>query len=182
MSLEQWVYYVVTRIDVVPFALRDVIEAFFYLPSGPSERPILDMSPPASYHRDNPHPPIVTLASLQAGINTSPLSPPAPPGDGDDGASEVTIGSLDDNGYPKKKKKRIMKSAKRRLTKALSVGQRKDSFHTEAVHYLESCSPTSTILSGTTTAYSLSEATMSPCDRVLGEVQSVQPGKLIKVR
>ena len=182
MSLEQWVYYVVTRIEVVPDDLRDAIEAFFCLPSGPNAatHDNLFMSPPPG---DGYHPPIASLASLR--VNPSLLSSPAP-SEFDDTASEVTTGSIDEYGLPKKKKKRIIKGAKRRLSKAFGMGgaSKKESLGDgeEGGYSPNAKSPTaSSVLSGTSTAYSMSEATMSPSERVLGEVQSVQPGKLIKV-
>jgi hypothetical protein len=36
ISLEQWVFYVVSRLDVLSDELKDVIENFFFLPNGPN--------------------------------------------------------------------------------------------------------------------------------------------------
>jgi hypothetical protein len=181
MGLEQWVYYVVTRIEVVPEDLRDTIEGFFYLPGGPDGLTQDDsLSSPAPNG-----PAIASLASLQ--VNPSVLTA-SPSGDSfDDAMSEYTTGSLDENGVPKKKKKRIIKGAKRRLSKAFGIGQKKESFGVDLAGMDENGTPkpspnTPSVLSGTSrTSTNDGRSTADPSPRSK-EVQSVQPGKLIKVR
>jgi hypothetical protein len=120
MSLEQWVYYVISRIDILPIDLRNIVENFFMLPNGPH------------YSADE-----TTLASSSSIVAPKPgeyKSPTLADLHSTDGQSDVwddevsetrtewTVGSLDENGKPKKKKKRIIKGIKKRVSNILGTG------------------------------------------------------------
>lgn len=184
MGLEQWVYYVITRIEVLPDDLRDTIENFFYLPGGPDGIYVDDyMSSVGGGSEVANSPGIASLSSLQ--VNPAKLTS-SPSGESfDDTVSEYTVGSVDENGVPKKKKKRIIKGAKRRLSKAFGMGQKKESFGVDAagMENTATAKPTPSVMSGSSTALSDGRGSAygdtTPKSK---DVQSVQPGKLIKAR
>lgn len=154
MTLEQWIYFVISRIDFVPKDLKYGIEMFMFLPNGPEGK-----APILQYENND-----LNVASL------SSLAVPSTVKECDDEASsatssQYTTGSLDSDGVPKKIKKprkRIIKGAKRRMEKMLGIDMGLGPKKTEADRN--------------------GDFTQMPTDDRVQEPQRVQPGKLLKVR
>mmetsp|Transcript_21616 Transcript_21616/g.31455 ORF Transcript_21616/g.31455 Transcript_21616/m.31455 type:complete len:598 (+) Transcript_21616:97-1890(+) len=182
MSLELWVFHVVTRIDVVPNDLKDIIEGFFCLPNGP------DNDDDASVHsapadggsvNTSTHGGLADLSSLKVSSSRSL------PADADETASidsEYTTGSLDENGVPKKKKrKRIIKGAKRRLSNLIGGGKKKESAGGVVARTVDASVSSRPKDRGSV----ISASSVETCN-VLSDnsrpIQRVQPCKLLKIR
>mmetsp|Transcript_16901 Transcript_16901/g.25474 ORF Transcript_16901/g.25474 Transcript_16901/m.25474 type:complete len:604 (+) Transcript_16901:106-1917(+) len=181
MSLEQWVYYVVTRIEVVPDELKDIIEGFFFLPNGPDGSEEIQSAPEVVSGNTSTHGGIADLSSLKI---SSSKSLPIDADETTSVGSEYTTGSLDENGVPKKKKrKRIIKGAKRRLSNLMGGGKKKESFGVDFSGVDNTTVPTRP--KATPSVVSAASSTMdtrSVMSDNTGVVQKVQPGKLLKVR
>jgi hypothetical protein len=193
MTLEQWIFFVIGRIDFVPVDLKYGIEMFMFLPNGPDGKdPVLEY--------DNSELSIASLSSLAVpnkggGLNNIK--------ENDEDASSVassqyTNGSLDSSGVPKKVKKprkRLVKGAKRRMEKLLGVDMGLEPKKTEKEQFgVDFSQMTSgdarngmgsminSQVSGTT--HEDVNHTGVPYKHFVDnqEPQKVQPGKLLKVR
>jgi hypothetical protein len=200
MSLEQWVYYVISRSDIFPSELRQLIENFFILPSGPLHAAAMvtnSATPKASSGGPNGNFKSPTLADFDSPTSNSR----APSGDGgsssvwDDELSETksvwTIGSLDEaTGVPKKKKKRIMKGLKKRVSHILnsSSSTKKEQFGVDFSGVSGGGElapgapvPSRSVVSGVSSNGSDQGGRPSVASSA-ASMQCVQPSKLLKVR
>jgi hypothetical protein len=183
MSLEQWVYYVISRIDILPVDLRNVVENFFMLPNGP-------------HYSGDEATPSSTTTSSKPGDYKSPTLADLNSIDGqqsdvwDDEMSETrtewTVGSLDENGKPKKKKKRIIKGIKKRVSNILGTNSSrpKEGFGVDFSGVDGELPPgppvaTKSMVSGVS---SVGSDHGRPSMASSAGVQQVQPAKLLKVR
>lgn len=186
MTLEQWIFFVISRIDFVPPDLKYGIEMFMFLPNGPDgTAPVLQI--------ENSELSIASLSSLavasKAGKDEDSSSV---------ASSQYTTGSLDSNGVPKKIKKprkRLFKGAKRRMEKALGVDmglepkKEKEKFGVDFSQMANGDarngvgSLVNSQVSGTTATIDINNTGVPYKSFVDNqEPQKVQPGKLLKVR
>lgn len=178
MSLEQWVYYVISRIDILPYELRPLIENFFFLPYGPNynaNRTATPVVSPKNAGGDYKSP---TLADLNGEIQSETW---------DDEVSETktvwTIGSLDDNGVPKRKKKRILKGIKKRVSNVFGTNKPKENFGVDFSGVDGELPPGPPVASkSVVSGVSSTGSDHRPSVASSTGVQQVQPGKLLKVR
>jgi hypothetical protein len=186
ISLEQWVYYVVARLDVVPDSLRDVIELFFLLPSGPNST---NSNGIAVYDPSHSQGSNSSINNQQQNGNNDYDEYDDTESVADSTTSSVYTASVMDeqgNKLPKKKK-RIIKGAKKRLSNILGI-KKKESFGVDF-----SGMPSSD--DGTNKPSSVMSATASQSGSTTGsvtsngdsganksQVQKVQPGVLLKTR
>mmetsp|Transcript_7545 Transcript_7545/g.12680 ORF Transcript_7545/g.12680 Transcript_7545/m.12680 type:complete len:610 (-) Transcript_7545:234-2063(-) len=179
MTLEQWIFFVISRIDFVPPDLKFGIEMFMFLPNGPDGKaPVLQIE-----NSD------LSMASLSSLAVPSKATPNKDDDTSSMASSQYTTGSLDSNGVPKKvkKPKRFIKGAKRRMEKAFGVDmglepkKEKEQF---GVDFSQMSGDArggvgSLVNSQTTSTHDVS----SPVPNIdCQEPQKVQPGKLLKVR
>lgn len=181
MSLEQWVYYVISRIDILPYELRTLIENFFFLPNGPNyvesriNTPVL-LTKSSSVVDEYKSP---TLADLHSDIHSDVW---------DDEVSETrtvwTVGSLDENGVPKKKKKRILKGIKKRVGNVFGTNKKpKENFGVDFSGVDGESTPGLPAASkSVVSAVSSTGSDHGKQSVTSTSVQQVQPGKLLKVR
>lgn len=194
MTLEQWIFFVISRIDFVPADLKYGIEMFMFLPNGPDGK-----APVLQFQNDN-----LSHASLQSLAVSSKSSVVS--GKDDDtssiASSQYTTGSLDSNGVPKKVKKprkRLIKGAKRRMEKVLGIDlglepkkDKKEQFGVDFSHMANGGdgrdgavgSIINSQMSGTSVTTLDINNTGVPykCYVDNQEPQKVLPGKLLKVR
>ena len=125
--LEKWVYGVVSRIELYPSEVVDVVEDFFLLPCGPIDEQNEDMyrpesNQPAPQRRGSD----VTSSEQQSTVSPRPLS------DGVDAAEweSVFSGETESVGGTKRpKRKRILKGIKRRFEKLTAKPQTSEEPH-----------------------------------------------------
>jgi hypothetical protein len=206
MSLEQWVYYVISRCDIFPIDLRNIVENFFLLPSGPHQASSSSSAAASA----------AAVATVQTkgggGGYKSPtladLHHPSSGNEEDPGGSSVwddevsetktvwTVGSLDENGVPKKKKKRLIKGLQRRVSNILGTTGPPLSSSATATKQKEQFGvdfsgvngsdispgppvPSKSVVSGVS---STGSDHGRPSAASSASVQYVQPSKLLKVR
>ena len=196
MTLEQWIFFVICRIDFVPADLKYGIEMFMFLPNGPDGK-----APELQF--ENSDLSVASLSSLAVPSKSKDKDRDREEDTSSIASSQYTNGSLDSNGVPKKVKKprkRLMKGAKRRVEKMLSI-KRSDSETTkekpekfgvdfsqmangdarDGMGSMINSQVTGTSHSNTTTDVN---NTGVPYKHFVDnqEPQKVQPGKLLKVR
>lgn len=195
MTLEQWIFFVIGRIDFVPADLKYGIEMFMFLPNGPDGKaPVL--------HYDDTDLSIASLSSLAVPTKSGLHNIKERDEDASSVASsQYTNGSLDSTGVPKQIKKprrRLMKGAKRRMEKLLGVdmGLEPKKSVTEKETFGVDFSQMTTgdarngvgslidsQVSGTTGTMDANHTGVPYKDYVDNqEPQKVQPGKLLKIR
>lgn len=197
MTLEQWIFFVICRIDFVPADLKYGIEMFMFLPNGPDGKaPVLEY--------ENSDLSIASLSSLAVPSKGLQNINEKDEDCSSIASSQYTTGSLDSNGVPKKIKKprkRLIKGAKRRMEKLLGVDMglgeshsatKKEQFgvdfskmpHGDARGGVGSL--VNSQVSGTVTSHATNDVnnTGVPYKHFVDnqEPQRVQPGKLLKVR
>lgn len=181
MTLEQWIFFVISRIDFVPADLKFGIEMFMFLPNGPDGKaPVLQI--------ENSDLSIASLSSLAVPSNNTPKK------DEDTSSmasSQYTTGSLDSNGVPKKvkKPKRFIKGAKRRMEKALGVDmglepkKEKEQFGVDFSQMSgDARGGVGSLVNSQATGTSTHDVTTPVSHVDTQEPQKVQPGKLLKIR
>lgn len=184
MSLEQWVYYVISRIDLLTPELKITVEKFFILPNGPSgdkNSPTNSVVAPSITDYRSP-----TLNDFQSETHTETHTEIW-----DDEVSETksvwTVGSLDEAGVPKKKKKRIIKGIKKRVSHILGTNKPKENFGVDFTNVEDSSNlgpptaNTKSVVSGVSSGGS-DNGRPSIVSSTTSAIHHVQPGKLLKVR
>ena len=180
MTLEQWIFFVISRIDFVPPDMKYGIEMFMFLPNGPDGQ-----APVLKYDNNE-----LNVASLKSLAVSSPRK--------DDDTSSVassqyTTGSLDSTGVPKrvKKKKRFIKGAKRRMSNILGIDMGLEPKKTEPEKFGVDFSQMSngdgrngvgSLIDSHTGSTVIGTEIHSQIPPTNLEPQKVQPGKLLKVR
>jgi hypothetical protein len=166
---------VVTRISLLPDDLQDAVEKFFYLPYGPDGD---DMQPEDTPEGQNTFSLPTTTPKDRSPENCDEFT--------EETRSVVTTTSLDENGVPKKKKKRILKGMKKRVSNILGVSKKKENLGVDfsgmdSSQGLPPQRPPTlrSTVSGTSSV--LSDGATGE-GNTNNEIHRVQPGKLLKIR